>query len=108
MLPAYSEHEEETAKLFFSQYAQQPTRFLPPRRSRLGVGKEAPVSHQIESLQEEIARCQDEIRGLKAEPHGTARHYWTIARLQEQIDQAQSRIEWLEYEDELRYVPAGR
>ena len=66
------------------------------------------MSRQIESLQTEIVRRQDEIRDLEAETNGTVRHYWTIARLREEIDQIQSRIQWLEYEDELLSVPAGR
>jgi hypothetical protein len=64
------------------------------------------MNHQIESLRAEVARCEDEIADLTAEPGGSSRHYWTISELLEQIDRAQTRIVWLRYQDELRAAPA--
>jgi hypothetical protein len=66
------------------------------------------MNYQIESLRAEIARCESEIADLTAEPGGSARHYWTISQLLEQIDQAKARIDWLRYQDELRAMPARR
>jgi hypothetical protein len=64
------------------------------------------MNYQIECLRAEIARCEQEIADLTAEPGGSALHYWTISELLQQISRAQARIEWLRYQDELRAVPA--
>jgi uncharacterized small protein (DUF1192 family) len=64
--------------------------------------EEVTVKAQIEALQAEIARCEEEIADLTAQPGGSSLHYWSISELLERIKLAQTRIEWLRYHAELR------